>query len=128
MRPRGDRKSPQPRKVLGCLLGLWLLVLGGGLARAEDGDVMQAKPTVRKTAEQLHFELPPDWPVEKRGGIAGPIPVEEYLALKFRALEGRLQTLEQRLNGLDLRLRVMEEALKSKNPQPGLRSSGTSQP
>ena len=104
-----------------------LLAAGEGFAQAEDGAATE-RPTVRKTQEQLHFELPLDWPVEKRGGIVGPIPVEEYLAMKFKALEARLQVIEQRLNGLDLRLRVVEEGLKSKNPQPGLRSSGTSQP
>ena len=86
------------------------------------------KPTVRKSQEQLHFELPPDWPIEKRGGMVGPIPVEEYLAMKFKALDARLQAMEQKLNGMDLRLRVIEENQKAKTPQPGLRSSGTPQP
>jgi len=102
-------------------------VTGHGPVWAEDGSAAE-RATVRKTKEQLHFELPADWPVEKRGGIVAPIPVEEYLAVKFKALELRLQTIEQRLNGFDLRLRVMEEATKSKNSQSGLRSSGAVQP
>jgi hypothetical protein len=109
-------------------LGVVLLLAPLSLpASAAEGDSAE-RATVRKTREQLHFELPADWPVEKRGGIVAPIPVEEYLAMKFKALESRLQTIEQRLNGFDVRLRVMEEAMKSKNPQQGLRSSGTPQP
>jgi hypothetical protein len=108
------------------LLGAAGLLLAAGPAGAEDPAA--EKPTVRKTKEQLHFELPPDWPVEKRGGIVAPIPVEEYLAKKFKSLEAQLQAIEQRLNGLDLRMRVLEEAAKSKTPQQGLRSTGGAQP
>lgn len=106
-------------------LVLCLLTIGEGFAQAEDG-MSAGKPTVRKTQEQLNFEVPPDWPIEKRGGMVAPIPVEEYLAMKFKAVESRLQTIEQKLNGLDLRLRVIEEAQKAKSPQAGLRSSGAS--
>jgi hypothetical protein len=77
--------------------------------------------TIRKTEAGLHFTLPPDWPVETRGGITAPIPIEEYLARKFRALELQLQAIEQRLNGLDLRFRVLEEDVKKQ--RQSLRSS-----
>jgi hypothetical protein len=108
-------------------LGVFGLLLAGA-APAQAEDPPAEKPTVRKTKEQLHFELPPDWPVEKRNGIVGPIPVEEYLAKKFKAVEVQLQAIEQKLNGLDLRMRVLEEAAKSKAPQQGLRSTGQAQP
>ena len=127
MRPLNRKRAPRPGKVLSSLLSLALLAAAHGLARAEDG-VGADKPTVRKSQEQLHFELPPDWPIEKRGGMVGPIPVEEYLAMKFKALESRLQAMEQKLNGMDLRLRVIEENQNKKAPQSGLRSSGTPQP
>lgn len=65
--------------------------------------------TVRKTAERLHFQLPPDWPVEKRAGSVGPIPIEEYMARKFSAMDQRLKTLEQQVGSLDIRVRVLEE-------------------
>ena len=82
-----------------------------GPAGAEEA----AKPepaTVRKSKDGLQFQVPPDWPVEKRGGITAPIPIEEYLGRKFTAIEAQLQGLEQRFNGLDVRLRVVEEELK----------------
>jgi hypothetical protein len=59
--------------------------------------------------------------VEKRAGIVAPIPIEEYLARKFKAIDARLQGLEQQFNGFDIRLRVIEEELKK--PSRGLRSS-----
>ena len=97
---------------------LWLVLASSPLVGAEDpstGDV-----TVDKTSERLHFKVPPDWPIEKRGGIMAPIPIEEYLARKFQGLQTQLQSIEQRVNGLDLRVRVLEEA--AKKPQNGLRS------
>ena len=117
------------RKPRSASVALAVLLAAAGWAQASAEDGMGAdKPTVRKSQEQLHFELPPDWPIEKRGGMVGPIPVEEYLAMKFKALESRLQMIEQKLNGMDLRLRVIEENQKEKAPRPGLRSSGTPQP
>ena len=92
-----------------------LLCLGLALAAPLGAEAATAKEdavTVQKTKEGLHFNLPPDWPVEKRGGVMGPIPIEEYLSKKFSALNTQLQSLEQRLNGLDVRLRVAEEELK----------------
>ncbi len=93
---------------------------------AEEPASKDRKPTVRKTEDGLHFNVPPDWPIEKRAGVTAPIPIEEYLAKKFSAIESRLQVLEQRVNGLDVRLRVQEEA--SKRPGQGLRSSEPAAP
>ena len=114
------------RRPHSATVALAALLAAAGWARASAEDGMSAdKPTVRKSQEQLHFQLPPDWPIEKRGGMVGPIPVEEYLAMKFKALDSRLQAMEQKLNGMDLRLRVIEENQKAKASQPGLRPSGT---
>ena len=100
-----------------------LFLIAAGAQPVVAGDEAAERATVRKTKEQLHFELPPDWPIEKRGGIVGPIPVEEYLAQKFKTLDARLNALEQRLSGLDIRLRVLEEALKEGAQE--LKSSGS---
>ena len=115
---------PRPRNAFWIAAALLASAGWMGGASAEDG-MSADKPTVRKSQEQLHFELPPDWPVEKRNGMVGPIPVEEYLAMKFKSLESRLQGMEQKLNGMDLRLRVIEENQKAKTSPPGFRSSGT---
>ena len=97
-----------------------LLTLGATILQA--AEVTDAeKATVRRSQEKLNFQLPPDWPIERRAGMVGPVPVEEYLAMKFKALDARLQTIEQQLNGLDLRLRVLEES--AKKSASGLKSS-----
>ncbi|MBI4342530.1 MAG: hypothetical protein HY599_04095 [Candidatus Omnitrophica bacterium] len=96
-----------------------LLTLGATMLQA--ADVTDAeKATVRRSQEKLNFQLPLDWPIERRGGMVGPVPVEEYLAMKFKALDARLQSIEQQLSGLDLRLRVLEE--NAKKPASGLKS------
>jgi hypothetical protein len=90
-------------------------------APAADTDEHKTAPgTVVKTAGELHFVLPPDWPVEERGGLTAPVPVEEYLAMKFSGLEGRLRAMDQQLQALEVRLRVLEESAKAQ--QQGLRS------
>jgi hypothetical protein len=129
MRPPTRNSARRPGGALAACPWLLpaLLFAAAGTAAAENGAGAD-KPTVRKSQEQLHFELPPDWPIEKRGGMVGPIPVEEYLAMKFTSLDSRLQAMEQKLSGMDLRLRVIEENQKAKTAQPGLRSTGTAQP
>jgi len=101
------------KQPTGSVLISLLLISGFGFAvRAAGEDGKEAPTTVRKTSEGLHFQLPPDWPVEKRGSLVGPIPVEEYLARKLGVMEQRLQAMEQQVGALDVRLRVLEEAMK----------------
>ena len=102
---------------------VWLLVACGmslpsaPIAAEEAASTESA--TVKKSKDNLHFNLPPDWPIERRGGITAPIPIEEYLAKKFKELESKLNDMDQRLNGLDLRLRIIEEdAKKRRQEQP----------
>lgn len=94
--------------------GMIVMVVGGYAASAAEENISKEPVTVKKTEEGLHFNVPADWPIEKRGGITAPIPIEEYLARKFKALESRLQTLEDRFNGFDVRLRVLEEDAKKR--------------
>jgi len=118
------RPSRDPRWRAVCLAALAFVLAADGLgpAAAWAEEASGAGPaTVRKSVKGLHFQLPPDWPVEERGGITAPIPIEEYLATKFKTLESRLQILEQQLSSLDIRLRVLEERVQ--RPRQELRST-----
>ena len=117
------------------LLGVWLMVGLIRWAAQRPQKAWAADPTaedtpqdvtVDKTSERLHFKVPADWPIEKRGGVTAPIPIEEYLARKFKALEGSVQSMERRVNGLDLRLRVVEE--EKKKQTSGLKSTEPARP
>ena len=112
------RSSEWGRHVMGAVI---VVVAMGRCPLVGADDQPQGDVTVEKTAERLHFKVPPDWPVERRNGILMPIPIEEYLARKFKALETSTQALEQQVNGLDLRLRVVEE--ESKKVHRGLQSA-----
>ena len=84
--------------VVACAL---VLLVAPGVCAEEE--------SIIRTEERLRFKLPADWPMERRNGAVGPVPIEEYLAIKFKALEAQLQALDQRLTSLDLRLRVFEQ-------------------
>lgn len=112
---------PRPRPHCSVLAFLVTAFIGPAPVFAETPSVKESA-TVRKTEEGLHFDVPPDWPIEKRGGVVGPIPIEEYLGRKFQALTSQLQALEQRFNGFDVRLRVLEEEMKKQ--KQGLHSGG----
>lgn len=97
-------------------IGIVLAAACPGVGAAESAE-KETPVTVRKTSEGLHFQLPPDWPVEKRGTLVGPIPIEEYVARKFGAMEQRLKVLEQQVGSLDVRVRVLEEDAKRQRLQ-----------
>ena len=110
---RGRRRSsrgcwPIRLAMIACLSAAASAVTEAAGGKQKD----DTPPTVLKTRDGLRFELPADWPVEKRGGVVTPMPIEAYLSKKFTALEARLQSLEQQVSGLDVRVRVLEESVK----------------
>ena len=115
--------SHRERLVILSMLGA-LVVAASTVAGAADKDAA----TARKTESGLHFQLPADWPIEKRGGIVGPIPVEEYVARKMTAMEGRLQGLEQQVGKMDIQVRVLEEGLKRQRVPLASQSQPVAQP
>ena len=92
--------------VLGAVASLCAGLVGTGPVWAEDGF---GSAIVQKRVEGVMYTLPADWPIERRDGITGPIPVEQYLGRKFDALDERLKLIEQRISGFDLRLRILEQ-------------------
>ena len=100
-------KGVQQWCMLLLLLGLWLCP-----CQAHGEELPRKSPVIRQTKEGLSFVLPPDWPIEERGGLLAPIPTEEYLGLKFDAVDRRLTAIEQRLGVLEGRLRQIEEKVK----------------
>lgn len=52
-----------------------------------------------KSKSGLNFHVPEDWPIEKRGGILGPIPTEEYMVIKFTKVEEEFQAMKADLKG-----------------------------
>ena len=56
-----------------------------------------------------HVLLPKDWPVEQRDGRLVPIPIEEYLSMKFGQVATTFEERDRRLETLGQRLRELEE-------------------
>ena len=59
--------------------------------------VMMDRPSDAQNTKKksgLNFQVPEDWPIEKRGGILAPIPTEEYFLIKFKATEEEFQAIK----------------------------------
>lgn len=104
----GVRVEP---RALAAAAGLVAIALTGeNAAGAKDAET--ADPvTIKKTESGLHFQVPTDWPIEKRGGVMAPIPIEEYLSRKFNDVATQVRALEQRFNGLEARQRTLEDTV-----------------
>ena len=98
------------------LLAVTLLFLWAIPAVAADNETVEEKQpaTMVRTSNGLNFAVPPDWPIEKRNGAVGPIPIEEYLARKFGAVEKKLQELERKLGALESKVSALETQAKKK--------------
>ena len=109
MSPTGSRKS-RNRFVLGLALLGGILVWG---AVSVTYGQAEKKPREQKG---LKFDVPDDWPIEERGGVVAPIPVEEYVSQKFQEYDPRLEALQRELNSnfeeLQKQLGSLEENLK----------------
>ena len=102
----------------------WRLVLAVVLGAcvpcgwAKDSAMTDDEVAVR-TQGGHHLLLPKDWPVEQRDGRIVPIPIEEYLSMKFGQVattfeerDRRLETLEQRLQKLEESQKVLQQRLR----------------
>jgi hypothetical protein len=89
---------------------------------------------VTKTVKNVSFSVPQDWEIRDGGGTVAPIPVEEYLSIKFTKVDTRfknietqtaetksgleqltntqLKDVEDKISDLDARLQDMERWLK----------------
>ena len=72
-----------------------------------------------KTFKGINFNVPDDWPLEEQGGAIGPIPVEEYLILKFGKAEERFKKIEADMaknsESYNSRLTLLEEQISEMN-------------
>lgn len=63
----------------------------------EEKETETAENPVR-VVSGVGFSVPADWPIVRRNGATGPIPIEEYMGLKFKKLEERISALEKKLD------------------------------
>jgi hypothetical protein len=78
-----------------------------------------------KARKGLHFNVPDDWPVEKRGGVLAPIPVEEYVLKRFKQIQDDMNSLRGELTA---RMETLEGDLRGikSNVSQDLEKSGES--
>jgi len=70
--------------IMTCAIGVIMILTANGLCYAQS----------TKQQNGLNFQVPEDWPIEKRGGLLAPIPTEEYISIKFKATEEEFQTIK----------------------------------
>jgi methyl-accepting chemotaxis protein len=66
-----------------------------------------------KTQKGLKFQVPEDWPIEERNGVVAPIPIEEYLDIKFKDIVLQLDALKKDLADKFEKLESDLEVVKS---------------
>ncbi|MCK5012449.1 MAG: hypothetical protein KAS66_01395 [Candidatus Omnitrophica bacterium] len=66
-----------------------------------------------KKVGQLRFQVPEDWPIEKRGGLMTPISTEEYVSFKFQEIEKEFLAVKddfaRKHEGLESNLKNVED-------------------
>jgi len=93
-------------------LGLALLCDGASSGWAADGPLTDDEVVVR-TEGAHRLLLPKDWPVEHRDGRFSPIPLEEYLSMKFDQVAEAFEATNRRLDALQRRFERLEDTQKA---------------
>lgn len=78
----------------------------GGWAEQEQGHDEDLIVTKAGSARLLSLR---DWPVKRTKGVLRPVPLEEYLSLKFGQVRDQLSAVDKRFEGLEQRFRQLEE-------------------
>ncbi len=61
------------------------------------------------TKEGLKFRVPKDMPIESRDGVTAPVSTEEYVYVKFKRLDKRLDGFDKKLEGMEQKLGRIEK-------------------
>jgi hypothetical protein len=98
-----------------CLLAIFSLIILFPLFAQDDTGLKEDAEgkTVIKTVSGLKFEVPEDRPIEERNNIIAPMPLDEYVALKFSKFESRLQKIEENINQIQDQLNIIQGELNS---------------
>ena len=82
-------------------IGLGPLVVSPASAEEPSGAEEPSSPNNPFTDDDVVIQrrggvnllLPRDWPVEERHGVQGPVPIEEYLSMKFGQMKEKFGDL-----------------------------------
>ena len=114
----GGRKIRIRPLLFAAALMLWL---PAGLQAQYNGQLSDESAPAENSAESarpdtggLQFSVPDDWPIEKRNGAVGPIPIEEYMKLRF-------DRVETQMNALDARVQQLEENIAQRDKEENAR-------
>jgi len=72
------------------------------------GQLSHAQSIQKKSG--LNFQVPDDWPIEKRGGILAPIPTDEYMMIKFKEVEEEFKMVN---DGLASKFEELQASMKN---------------
>ncbi len=77
-------------------------------AAADEGGPLTDDTLVVKQEGAHHLLLPKDWPVQYQEGRVTPVPIEEYLSMKFGQIKDAFDQTNQRLESIEQRLDLLE--------------------
>lgn len=128
--------DPVPRRHVGKLAGVGFLLTcllgtGSGNASADDEPMAERMKKYRfetvTTKEGLKFSVPSDMPILNENGLVTPMPFDEYLYIKFKFIEERMQSLEQRIEKMESKILAEFKELKAQVASTAARTDASRQ-
>ncbi len=77
----------------------------------EEADYSEYAPSVR-TVDGINFSVPADRPIKKVHGLLTPMPLDEYMAMKFSKQEERIRSIEDSINKIEEDIALIKNELK----------------
>ena len=90
-------------------VSLFVLATSSIVSRAADNDVITDNEVVIKHEGGHRLLLPKDWPIEHEHGVISPVPVEQYLSLKFDQVQERFNRIDKRIEAIEDRIEQLKK-------------------
>lgn len=75
--------------------------------------------TVVKEYKGMRFEVAPDRPIKEYDGYVAPIPLDEYVYIKFAKLTKRVDELQNKVSDLEEKMKTV---VRKTNPKHDLKT------
>ena len=84
------------RRTQSFIVSLCLICLSG-YASDDKKVVLPSGENEVRISRGMRYSVPKDWPMDERNGGISPVPVEDYMLMKFKKIDERLAALESAL-------------------------------
>lgn len=100
-----------------CLFMTFLVVTSPVFANDKDNEAEKKDQKKRREIHGIYYDLPEDYPVYKKDGAVQIVPLSEYVYMKVKKQDERIDKLEERIGKLEGGIGKLEARIEALEKQ-----------